>query len=109
MGFKLSKDDIDMLREDSMGYTTFLDKVSTYKKAGFSVLDAKHSSSKSHITMVDKEGIKKTYHYTPGGTKVENHGPATGSEKADVVDDSPKRGRGRPTGSKSGSNGLQVK
>jgi len=109
MSYKLNKDDIDLLREDSMGYVSFLDKVSTYKNAGFNVLDAKHSPSKSHITMVDKEGMKKTYHYTPNGTKVENHGPATGGEKADVVDDSPKRGRGRPVGSKSGSNGLQVK
>jgi predicted RNA binding protein YcfA (HicA-like mRNA interferase family) len=81
----------------------FDDRVSAYKKAGYKVLDTKHSDSKAHISFVDSEGTHRTVKYSPTGKTMQNHGQYAGGgkdESGEKVNKSEvktvKRGRGRP-------------
>jgi len=100
----LSKEEVE-LGEAMLSYTEFRDKIDAHKKAGHKVVDDKYSKDKAHFTSIDKEGYGRKVTHTPTGTKMENLGKVSkvNDDEDDEVNQTDKRGRGRPAGSKSGA------
>lgn len=84
------------LSEESLSYSEFNAKISAHRNAGNSVIDHKHSGSKSTYTVIDKYGHGRKYEHSSSGRKVTSLG------KIKNVDSEP-GAKGRPVGSKSGA------
>ena len=97
--------------EAMIDYSDFQAKIDAHKKAGNKVVDYKHTPEKAHITTIDKEGTKRKVTYKPSGVSMQNMGKHEGDDSDDggkkvkKTDNEPavKRGRGRPSGAKSGA------
>lgn len=95
------------MSEAMISYSDFKDKIAMHKKAGNKVTDDKYSNNKATYTTIDKDNMGRKVTHTPTGTKMETLGKM-GKQDDDESDETEvkqteKRGRGRPTGSKSGA------
>ena len=103
---KLTNEETD-LEEAMISYSDFKDKLAMHRKAGNKVTDDKYNNDKATYTTIDKEGMGRKVTHTASGTKMETLGKMgkQDDEEGDEaeVKQTDKRGRGRPTGSKSGA------
>jgi preprotein translocase subunit YajC len=102
---RLAKEEVE-LDEAMISYSDFQSKIDAHRKAGNQIKDDKYDKKKASYTVVDQEGTAKKITHTDAGVSQQH----LGSMKRDDSDDKsaetkPKetRGRGRPTGSKSGA------
>ena len=92
-----------MYNEAMISYSEFQDKIAAHRKAGNKVVDDKYDEKKASYTTIDKEGVGKKITHTPAGHKQEHLGNLKGDDDQAEVKPTEKRGRGRPTGTKSGA------
>jgi hypothetical protein len=91
------------LDEAMISYSDFTDKIAMHRKAGNKVVDDKYTSGKAHYTTVDADGHGRKVTHTPTGQKAESLGKMQADDdEATEVAPTQQRGRGRPSGSKSG-------
>ncbi len=101
---KTMKEEVE-LDEAMLSYSDFQDKINMHRKAGNKVVNDKYTDKKATYTTIDQDGMGRKVIHTPDGTKQEHLGSMKGEDdKAETTDkQTEKRGRGRPSGSKSGA------